>query len=196
MAIIIILNDRKGLDYFVPSDEEIKLSTLPEPFKSGFIAFVIGGKHTTKIFPEEKVAEVCRKVTQPVILLGGKEDEERGKRIEQLAGSVIFNGCGKYSINQSASLIRQAEKVITNDTGLMHIAAAFGKSIYSLWGNTIPEFGMFPYIEGKEGAISITCEVRGLSCRPCSKIGFDKCPKGHFRCMKDQNTDALIDLLT
>jgi len=190
-----IINDRKGLDYFIPSGEEVDLSVLPDPFRQGFIAFVIGGKHTTKMFPEDKVVEVCRKLSRPVVLLGGKEDIERGNRIEQLAGSTVFNACGRFSINQSASLIRQADKIITNDTGLMHIAAAFGKTILSIWGNTIPEFGMFPYLEGKENAVSGIFEVKGLSCRPCSKIGFEKCPKGHFRCMKDQDVDAMINAL-
>jgi ADP-heptose:LPS heptosyltransferase len=190
-----ILNDRKGLDYFIPAGEEVDLLSLPEPFRTGFIAFVIGGKHTTKIFPEDKVTEVCRNLSRPVVLLGGKEDAERGQRIQQQTGNAVFNACGRFTINQSASLIRQSDKVITNDTGLMHIAAAFGKPILSIWGNTIPEFGMFPYLEGKESARSGIFEVKGLPCRPCSKIGFERCPKGHFRCMKDQDTDAMIKAL-
>ncbi|MGA2823469.1 MAG: glycosyltransferase family 9 protein [Bacteroidales bacterium] len=190
-----IVNDRKGLDYFIPSGEEVDLSLLPESFRQGFIAFVIGGKHTTKIFPEDKVVEVCRNVSRPVVLLGGEEDAERGRRVEKLAGPSVVNTCGRLSINQSASLIRQSAKVITNDTGLMHIAAAFDKTILSIWGNTIPEFGMAPYLDGKEKAISGIFEVKELSCRPCSKIGFEKCPKGHFRCMKEQDVDTMINIL-
>lgn len=190
-----IVNDRKGLDYFIPAGEEVDLSVLPEQFRNGFIAFIIGGKHTTKRFPEDKVIEVCKRLSRPVVLLGGTGDTESGKRIEQRAGILVFNACGRFSINQSASLIRQAGKVITNDTGLMHIAAAFGKPILSIWGNTIPEFGMFPYLEGKENTVSEIFEVKGLSCRPCSKIGFEKCPRGHFRCMQDQDLDSMIDAL-
>ena len=190
-----IVNDRKGLDYYIPPGEEVDLSVLPDPFRQGYIAFVIGGKHTTKIFPEEHVVEICKEVSRPVVLLGGEEDGERGNRIERLAGSSVMNACGRFSINQSASLIRQAGKVITNDTGLMHIAAAFGKNILSVWGNTIPEFGMAPYLEGKESAVSGIFEVKGLSCRPCSKIGFEKCPKGHFRCMMEQDIGAMIGTL-
>lgn len=190
-----VLNDNKGLDYFIPKSEEVSVSILPEQFWNGFIAFVIGGKHTTKILPDDKVVEVCQKTSQPVILLGGKEDEERGTRIVQRAGGSVFNACSKFSVNQSASLIKQSAKVITNDTGMMHIAAAFGKDILSTWGNTIPEFGMYPYLEGKKDAVSSIFEVKGLSCRPCSKIGFENCPKGHFRCMKDQNMDAIIKTL-
>ena len=70
----------------------------------------------------------------------------------------------------------------------MHIAAAFKKIIISVWGNTIPEFGMYPYMPGEGSAIF---EVKGLTCRPCSKIGFDKCPKGHFNCMMQQNEEEI-----
>jgi ADP-heptose:LPS heptosyltransferase len=187
-----VVNDGKGLDYFIPAGEEISLLSLPESFRNGFIAFVIGGKHATKIFPEEKVLEVCRMLTLPVVLMGGKEDAERGERIGKLAGPRVFNACGKFPVSGSASLIRQSAKVITNDTGLMHIAAAFGKPILSVWGNTIPEFGMYPYLPGKENPVPEIFEVKGLSCRPCSKIGFAKCPKGHFRCMLDQDTGAIV----
>jgi ADP-heptose:LPS heptosyltransferase len=68
----------------------------------------------------------------------------------------------------------------------MHIAAAFGKDIVSVWGNTIPEFGMTPYLPTAGSQIM---EVKEVSCRPCSKIGHDKCPKGHFKCMN------MIDVL-
>jgi ADP-heptose:LPS heptosyltransferase len=64
----------------------------------------------------------------------------------------------------------------------MHIAAALKKDIISVWGNTVPSFGFSPYFPGVHSKI---IEVKGLSCRPCSKIGYDKCPKGHFKCMME-----------
>ena len=91
------------------------------------------------------------------------------------------------NLNQSASAVKQARKVITHDTGLMHIAAAFDKKIISVWGNTIPEFGMTAYTNEVENF-----EVEGLSCRPCSKIGHQKCPKGHFDCMQKQDSKAIL----
>ena len=187
-----ITNDDRGLDYFIPGNEEVDLQSLPEPFRSGYIAVVIGGKHTTKIFPDEKVAFVCRNLEYPVILLGGNDDRERGDAIILQAGETVFNGCGTWSINQSASVVRQADKVITNDTGLMHIAAAFKKPILSTWDNTIPGFGMYPYLPQEEKEKSMIYEVNGLSCRPCSKIGFSECPKKHFKCMLDQDLNAII----
>jgi ADP-heptose:LPS heptosyltransferase len=145
---------------------------------------VIGAKFKTKAYPEDKIIEVCKRVNNPFVLLGGTEDAEMGEKIKKEVGDRIYNSCGKFNLNQSASLVRQADRIITNDTGLMHIAAAFKKEIISLWGNTIPEFGMFPYMPGNESRSHIF-EVKGLSCRPCSKLGYQKCPKGHFKCMRD-----------
>ena len=187
-----IRNDGLGLDYFIPAKDEVDLKTLPASHQTGYIGWVIGAKHYTKCFPEEKIVGVCRNISKPVILLGGKGDFEKGERIRLSVGEKVFNACGKYNINESASLVRQADKIITNDTGLMHIAAAFKKEMISLWGNTVPEFGMYPYMPGNEDRSHIM-EVKGLSCRPCSKLGFEKCPKGHFRCMRDIDTMKLLN---
>jgi len=189
-----IKNDGKGLDYFIPQKDEVDLKTFLQLFQSGYIGWVIGGMHFTKMFPEEKIIEACQKINKPIVLLGGKSDFDKGERIRKIAGEKVFNACGKYSINQSASLVRQADKIITNDTGLMHIAAAFKKEIISLWGNTIPEFGMYPYIPGDENKSHIL-EIKNLSCRPCSKLGFEKCPKRHFDCMEKIEVNRLVDLI-
>jgi len=146
----------------------------------------------TKIFPAAKVAEVCRKLERPVILLGGKEDRERGEEIIRMTGGSIYNGCGEFGLNQAASIIRQADSVLTNDTGMMHIAAAFSKKIVSVWGNTIPAFGMYPYLPSDAAHSSLIAEVTSLSCRPCSKLGFRECPRKHFRCMNDMDTDEIV----
>lgn len=175
-----VSNDGKGLDYFISPADEVDRSVLPQQHRQGFIAFVIGAQHYTKRLPPEKIKFICKKLSLPVILLGGPEDAQRGEEIAA-GDEKIFNACGKFSLAQSASLVRQAEYMITHDTGLMHIAAAFKKRIYSVWGNTIPEFGMYPYMPGEGSKI---IEVKNLYCRPCSKLGYNKCPQGHFRCMR------------
>ena len=180
VAALGIKNDNKGLDYFIPEKEEILLTTLPKTHQNGYIGFVIGAKHFTKQLPIEKIISICKKIDKPIILLGGKEDVARAQTIEASVGKHIYNACGKYNLNQSASLVKQASKIITHDTGLMHIAAAFKKEIISVWGNTVPAFGFTPYLPSPTSKI---VEVKNLSCRPCSKIGYDKCPKGHFNCM-------------
>ncbi len=178
-----VKNDGKGLDYFINEKDEIDIpSTLPTLFHDDYNALVVGGSYFTKQIPINKLKEICTKSALPLILLGGKEDAAIAEQVYQFHKNKTINLCGKLNLNQSASIIQQANKVITSDTGLMHIAAAFKKDIISLWGNTIPEFGMGPYLAGKNSQI---LEVKGLSCRPCSKLGYKKCPKGHFKCMND-----------
>jgi ADP-heptose:LPS heptosyltransferase len=94
-------------------------------------------------------------------------------------------------LNESADLVKKSKLIITHDTGLMHIAAAFKKKIISVWGNTVPEFGMYPYY-GNSLAQNFQFEINGLRCRPCSKIGYAKCPRGHFKCMNQIKTDAIV----
>lgn len=189
-----VKNDNLGLDYFIPSKDQVDIKSLPDSHQAGFIGWVIGAKFKTKAYPEDRIIDVCRKIEKPVVLLGGTEDAEMGEKIKKEVGDRIYNSCGKFNLNQSASLVRQADRIITNDTGLMHIAAAFKKEIISLWGNTIPEFGMFPYMPGNENRSHIF-EVKGLSCRPCSKLGYKKCPKGHFKCMMEIELDKLIKFI-
>lgn len=184
-----IKNDQKGLDYFIPEKDEVAPLSLPPSHQGGYIGFVIGAKHFTKQLPLEKLISICRKLNQPLILLGGKEDRERAEAICKAVGELAYNACGIYNLNQSASLVKQATRIISHDTGLMHIAAAFKKEIISVWGNTVPAFGFTPYGAAPGSKI---IEVNGLSCRPCSKIGYDKCPKGHFKCMKEINEEAFL----
>jgi ADP-heptose:LPS heptosyltransferase len=198
-----VVNDGQGLDYFIPKEDEVDVvQYLKEKFtrelppqyfnqksdnKLPYLAFVIGAAHATKRLPLEKIVEICNGLNLPVLLLGGKEDKANGDAIVMQSTHYVFNFCGMLNLNQSASLVKQANRVITHDTGLMHIAAAFHKDIIAIWGNTIPEFGMTAYTEGVENF-----EVKGLSCRPCSKIGHQKCPKGHFDCMRKQDSQAII----
>ena len=179
-----VRNDNLGLDYFLAKNECLpKGLKLPEKY----IALVIGGQHTTKILPIDRLQEICRKVNLPIVLVGGPEDKLRGEEIVQNQIKVI-NTCGDLSINQSAFLIKYAQKVITHDTGMMHIAAAFKKEIISIWGNTVPEFGMYPFHADENSKI---LEVKNLACRPCSKIGYEKCPLGHFKCMNQIDLNLL-----
>ncbi len=186
-----VKKDNLGLEYFIPANDEVKPEAISKELTNGFVGFVIGGQHYTKIFPAEKVAEVINKLSLPVLLLGGKEDFDRGEEIVNLTPNrLVINTCGKYNLNQSASLVKQCMVLITNDTGLMHIGAAFNKPIVSVWGNTVPEFGMVPYMPNNKSGFFIA-EVNGLSCRPCSKLGHSKCPKKHFKCMMMQDVEGI-----
>jgi ADP-heptose:LPS heptosyltransferase len=182
-----IKKDEEGLDYYISPEDELPARSLPYP---AYIGLVIGAAHATKRLPLHKLQELVKNLTAPVVLLGGKEDRDNGTAIAAIAPERIVNACGQYNLNQSASLVRQAKLIITHDTGLMHIAAAFDKPILSVWGNTVPAFGMYPYRPGGN-AQNHQFEVKNLACRPCSKIGFEKCPKGHFKCMVQQDMHQL-----
>jgi ADP-heptose:LPS heptosyltransferase len=186
-----IVNDGKGLDYFIAPADEISIDCLPLTHRNGYVGFVIGAKHLTKKLPLVKIVSIIEKLNLPVVLMGGKEDIQDGEFIKQYTGALSYNACGQYNLGQSASLVRQANVIITHDTGLMHIAAAFKKKIISVWGNTVPEFGMYPYLSDPGSQI---IEVKGLKCRPCTKIGFKECPRGHFKCMNMINEDDLVDV--
>lgn len=178
-----ITNDNKGLDYFIGEKDRVNIGeVLPSNFLNGYNALVVGGSYYTKQIPLNKLIEICETSSKPLVLMGGKEDSPIAEKVQQVLKDKVFNSCGKFSINQSASVIQQAEKVITSDTGLMHIAAAYKKEVISVWGNTVPEFGMGPYFPSENSQI---LEVKNLSCRPCSKLGYKKCPKGHFKCMNE-----------
>ncbi len=181
-----VKKDEKGLDYFFPDNTDI--NEISNQWNH-YISFVIGGQHNTKKLPNDLIREICKNLESPVILLGGNEDKANGDEIADNLNHV-HNFCGKLSLNQSAKAVKESRLVITHDTGLMHIAAAFHKPILSIWGNTIPEFGMTPYLPHTDSKIF---EIKTLSCRPCSKIGHSACPKKHFDCMKKQNTKAIYE---
>ena len=186
-----VKNDGQGLDYFIPEKDEIKQKDIPASHHIGYIGIVIGAAHYTKKMPVEKLQELCSRINHPIILLGGKEDSGNGDQIASVDPIKIYNACGKFNLNESADLVRKSKLIITHDTGLMHIAAAFKKKIISVWGNTVPQFGMYPYY-GQQQISNFRSEIASLRCRPCSKIGFSKCPKGHFKCMKQQSIDSLV----
>jgi ADP-heptose:LPS heptosyltransferase len=182
-----VKNDQQGLSYFIPEQDEVEPRNfgIVEPY----VVYAIGAQFATKRMPAGKISELLKKINATVVLLGGEVDFDEAEQIAKSRAGII-NLCGRLSLNQSASLVRQAGKIITHDTGLMHIASSFGKPIVSIWGNTVPAFGMYPYMPQKKTGYSIH-EVKGLSCRPCSKIGYQKCPKGHFKCMLDHDLDTI-----
>jgi len=192
-----VKNDGAGLDYFIPEGSHVKESDIPASHHAGYIGLVIGAAHNTKKYPLEKLKDFCTGIDHPLIVLGGKEDAERGELLSAIDPFKIYNACGKFSLHESADLVRRAKLVVSNDTGLMHIAAAFKRPVISLWGNTIPGFGMYPYyganyLSHQQQPFDIL-EVNGLSCRPCSKIGYDKCPKGHFKCMQQIEVSNVME---
>lgn len=187
-----VKNDGKGLDLFIPAESEVAPEALPATHRTGYIALCIGAGHFTKRLPQHKLIELAGKLQGPLVVIGGREDQAVARSIVNMVGARAFDATGKYDLLGSASLIRQASSVIAHDSGAMHVASAFRKNVVSVWGNTVPEFGMGPYIPQHPERAYIS-EVKGLDCRPCSKIGFDQCPRGHFRCMEKQDLDQIAN---
>jgi len=207
-----VKNDGEGLDYFISPKEETKKQDIPASHHAGYIACVIGAAHGTKRWPVHKWQEFAQQLNHPIILLGGKQDAINGNEIASVDPVKIYNACDKFSINESADLVRKAKVIVSNDTGLMHIAAAYKKPVVSLWGNTVPSFGMYPYYgenylsnydqtgAARPGTAGVRSgrlpydifQVNKLWCRPCSKIGYAKCPLGHFKCMEKIEVAAVI----
>ena len=188
-----ITNDGLGLDYFINNNNLIKDKDIPASHMYGYIGIVIGAALNTKKLPVDKIKTLCESINYPIMLLGGKEDKENGDLISSSDDIRIYNSCGKFTLNESAQLVKKSKLIITHDTGLMHIAAAFSKPIISIWGNTTPLFGMYPYYRKDSNTDNKVFEVENLNCRPCSKIGYKKCPKGHFKCMQKQPIDIIAD---
>lgn len=186
-----IKNDGKGLDFFITKNDEVL--DLPNPYKSNYICIAIGAQHFTKSLPIKKLVQLCNLIHHPIVFVGAEEDSLKANQIiEQSNNKFIYNACGKYSITQSAFIVKNSQLLITPDTGLMHIAAALDVKIISVWGNTVPSFGMYPYLPKEKYTI---IENNKLSCRPCSKIGYASCPKKHFNCMNELSMEKIATLV-
>ncbi|HEX2533525.1 MAG TPA: glycosyltransferase family 9 protein [Chitinophagaceae bacterium] len=193
-----VVNDGMGMDYFIAPTEETSEKDIPASHHAGYIALVIGASFPTKKLPVEKLQELCRAIDHPIILLGGPEERAEGDTVASVDPGKVYNACGKFSLNESADLVRKARVVIAHDTGLMHIAAALKKPVIAIWGSTTPSFGMVPYYGAKFSSRRDTrpwddVQVHKLWCRPCTKIGRHRCPQGHFKCMKNISIAEIVD---
>jgi heptosyltransferase-2 len=183
-----VKNDGAGLDHFIPVEQEVTEKDIPASHHLGFIALVIGASFYTKRLPVAQLQDLCASIDHPVILLGGKEDAHAGRQVSAADTVKLYNACGKFSLHESADLIRRSKLVIAPDTGMMHIAAALKKQVIAIWGSTVPALGMWPYYGeqhlARQPDMYDHIQVNGLWCRPCTTIGRTECPLGHFKCMK------------
>ncbi len=177
-------NDHKGLEFYIPENQGFEEDDLPMMFEDGFVAIVLAAQHFTKRIPVSKVVEIGSILHKPIMLLGGKDVYEEGEQVVAQLGERATNGCGKYTLYQSAAILQHADCVITGDTGLMHISAALHKPTAAIFGATIPEYGYYPYMPGEREKFR-NFEVCPLNCRPCSKFGSSSCRRKHFKCMKN-----------
>lgn len=183
LSCINVVNDEQGLDFFIAPDQQFPIEA---PDFEGYVAFAVGAAHQTKQVPVSQAIPLLNHISAPVVLIGGPADLERAGQIADAISGPVMNLAGKLSIQESASVLEGAALVMAPDTGMMHIAAALKKPIVLFWGSTSKEFGMYPYY-GRDNVSVLDIKVPGLKCRPCTKYGKAKCPRGHFKCMLQWN---------
>ena len=181
-----IEDDGNGLELWFPEEKQKgfyppEQGTLPQKGKIK-IAVAPGAHHKTKQYPVELFTAALNKINQIIkpefIIIGGIQDIET---TSELAGRLPFqvnDGSGSTSIIDTARKINGCHMLLTNDTGVMHIAAARQVPIVTLFGSTVPGFGFAPF------RVKSKILEENVKCRPCSHIGRDECPKDHFDCMK------------
>jgi heptosyltransferase-2 len=143
------------------------------------VAFCPGAEYgPAKRWPAQYFAELARKLSaqgKSIWLFGSDKDREIGDEIADLSGGAAINLCGRTDLASAVDLLSLAEVVVSNDSGLMHVAAAVGRPVAALYGSSSPEHT--PPLS-KVSRVLRT----GIDCSPCYAR---ECPLGHFKCMID-----------
>jgi heptosyltransferase-2 len=185
-------DDGRGCELFVHPDSESSLKDkLKDPDRSKPIMLLApGAGRATKRWLPERFSEVGTHFSEQgyqVILMGGEQDRPISKEVGAAIPNLFADLCGKLSLQESLALVQKARILITNDTGVMHMASALQTPVVALFGPTTRPLGFFPF-----RATSQVIE-KELNCRPCSYHGTDRCPKDHFRCMRDIESEEVIN---
>ena len=195
-----IQNDGKGPEFHIPDEILFEVSGRMATLRLNRFEKVIGlcpsSRHETKRWPQGRFVEVgsrlAKKFEATMLVFGGEADKLLCSSIVE--GIVANAGTdraisfsGQLSLLQTAAAMEYCDVIVTNDSGLMHIASAMKKKLVAIFGSSVREFGFFP-----TGSGSIVVERASLYCRPCSHIGRNSCPEGHFRCMKEIEVDEVL----
>jgi heptosyltransferase-2 len=185
-----IKDDEEGLELYL--EETSKNITGQFGLTAGkYICFAPGAAHVTKTWPLENVSQLIKKITEQLqykaAILGSLNEKEKFRSLPE--NENVVHLAGKLSLLESAAIIKSSAGIITNDSGLMHMAAALRKPIVAIFGSTVRELGFFPF-----RADSVIIENQNLWCRPCSHIGRSKCPLKHFKCMREISADRVFSV--
>lgn len=168
--------DEKGIDLIID-----RKSADISSDKNNLIGFCPGARHFTKRWPKEYFIELGKLFSQKgyqVVLFGGRSDKELCKGLAAEIPTAI-DLSNDDNLLQTFADMKLCRAIICNDSGLMHVASAANTNIIAIFGSTVKEFGFTPY-----NCRNLILENNSLSCRPCSHIGKDHCPKKHFDCMR------------
>ena len=179
-----VINDNKGLDFNVSPSINLDFD-----LNQTYITWCLGGTHHPKKLSGDQIAKVVSKLKVPVVLIGGDNDLEIAEHVlYNTESKLVYNFCGKLSIQESSYLIKKSKMLLTNDTGMMHIAASFSMPIISFWGCTKPSLGFSPYVSSSKSVKIIT----PTTFRPCSKHG-KTCRVKQEGCIKNISSKKIIE---
>lgn len=198
MAYFGVRDDGNGLEFYLDQHENKKIQHVlnHKGYKKDkrTICIAPGAGFVTKRWLPEYYTVLAQKLIDEcdvqILLLGDHHDRPVTNQIEQGVTGPVINLAGELTLMESACALNAGKLVVTNDTGLMHLATALKKKTVAIFGPTVRELGFFPY--GKQ---SIVIENRSLKCRPCTHIGRDRCPAKHFKCMKDIEPDYVYAVI-
>lgn len=175
--------DDKGLEFWLEKDRANISYPIERTKAPKHILIAPGARHATKRWPIEHFVELIQLLSKwhqaPIALIGGPDDTELCNAIQQACNIHVEQYAGTMTLHEIASVMDSAHCIIGNDSGLMHVAAARHIPVVTIFGSTVPEFGFMPY-HTPHTIVSLE-----LTCKPCTHIGKEKCPLGHFSCMND-----------
>lgn len=149
-----------------------------------------GSVWPTKKWLPERFAEVADWLITnhgaKIVLVGANNDRDDVNKVLAKTKHQCIDLCGETTLKELATFISKCSLLITNDSGPMHIATAFQVPLVAIFGSTTKELGFAPYGENNS-----VVEI-DLPCRPCSSHGLKKCPKNHFKCMRDISSGQVI----
>ena len=164
------------------------------PIDKQLICIIPGSKHFTKTYPAENYVELIRKFDKTkysIILIGKGNDKVIIDSVKSKCDNNVYDFCNNLSLIELAELVKKCSIVIGGDTGPIHIAESLNIPLLMIVGSSVREFGFYTQSKG-----AIVLENKNLKCRPCSHVGRDKCPKGHFKCMKEITSEMVWENLT
>lgn len=125
-----------------------------------------------------------------IVVIGGEAEASLAANIQIAAPGKTVDATGELSVLASAELIRRAVAIVSNDSAPMHLASAMNTPTVAVFGPTVPEFGFGPLADSR-----MVAGVNHLDCRPCDRHGPQRCPLGHWRCMRELSAEQIHALL-